>query len=94
MLTAGVYGTLPPVGGAFACPGCLTAVPGYNPAFGKVGAIPPFPGYGPLTAIPGYNRAFGTFGAIPPFPGYGPLTGIPGYNPYIGGYPGICTGCV
>lgn len=83
--------TTAPVGGIFACPGCVTGVPGFNPAFGTFGAIPPFPGMGPLTGIPGYNPAFGTFGAIPPFPGG---TGVPGYNPFIGTYPGLCTGCV
>ena len=86
-----VTGKAAPVGGAFACPGCLTPVPGFNKAFGTFGAVPPFPGFCPTPGIPGYNKAFGTFGAVPPFPGFCP---VPGYNPFFGTYPGICKGCI
>lgn len=61
------FGTLPPVGGPFACPGCLTGIPGFNPYFGTFGAIPPF---GPIAPIPPYNKGFGTWGAPGPIGAY------------------------
>lgn len=82
------FGTGAPVGGIFACPGCLTGVTGFNPYVGTMGPIGPYPGFGPMGKIPGYNPYFGAPGGIAPF---GPITG---YNPYIAGYPGICTSCV
>ncbi|HLN60041.1 MAG TPA: hypothetical protein VK464_00720 [Symbiobacteriaceae bacterium] len=69
LLYAG-YGTLPPVGGPFACPGCLTGFPPFNPYFGTFGRIPPFggfpgfpgfPGFGPM---PGFNPFIGTYPGI------------------------------
>ncbi|HYG57625.1 MAG TPA: hypothetical protein VD902_06120 [Symbiobacteriaceae bacterium] len=84
MLNKG-FGKLPPVGGPFACPGCLTAVPGFNPAVGIPGPILPF---GP---VPPFNKGVGTFGPIPP---YNKNIGTWGPIGPMGTYPGICTGCV
>lgn len=76
------FGTLPPVGGPFACPLCLTPVPGFNKSFGTFGKIPPFPPF---------NPSFGKFGKIPPFPPFNPSIGTFGKIPP---FPGICTTCI
>lgn len=64
----GLFGTAPPVGGPFACPGCVTAIPPFNPYFGTFGKVPGIPGFNatwaPMAPIPPFNPYFGGYPGI------------------------------
>ncbi|MDB4894770.1 MAG: hypothetical protein JWN15_1032 [Firmicutes bacterium] len=54
----GAYGWLPPVGGPFACPGCIPPILGF-PGFGPIPPFKPILPFGPILPI----------GPILPYPG-------------------------